>query len=79
MHIAIKNLNTQSFSIIDGNKFNSYPEISHDLYYKRRQKFMNIAAASIIAKTKRDEIMKKLSLEHPEYFGIKIKVILQKT
>ena len=36
---------------------------------------MNIAAASIIAKTKRDEIMKKLSEEHPEFFGIKIKGI----
>ena len=69
MHIAIKNLNTvPSHLIIDGNKFNSYPDISHDCIVKGDNKFMNIAAASIIAKTKRDEIMKKLSEEHPEFF-----------
>ena len=69
MHIAIRNLNTiPSHLIIDGNKFNSYPDISHDCIVKGDSKFMNIAAASIIAKTKRDEIMKKLSEEHPEYF-----------
>ena len=69
MHIAIKNLNTvPSHLIIDGNKFNSYPEISHDCNVKGDNKFMNIAAASIIAKTKRDELMKKLSEEHPEFF-----------
>ena len=69
MHIAIKNLNTvPSHLIIDGNKFNSYPEISHDCIVKGDNKFMNIAAASIIAKTKRDDLMKKLSEEHPEFF-----------
>ena len=69
MHMAIKNLNTvPSHLIIDGNKFNSYPEISHDCIVKGDNKFMNIAAASIIAKTKRDELMKKLSEEHPEFF-----------
>ena len=69
MHIAIRNLNTiPSHLIIDGNKFNTYPDISHDCIVKGDSKFMNIAAASIIAKTKRDEIMKKLSEEHPEYF-----------
>ena len=69
MHIAIKNLNTvPSHLIIDGNKFNSYPEISHDCIVKGDNKFMNIAAASIIAKTKRDELMKKLSEEHPQFF-----------
>ena len=69
MHIAIKNLNTiPTHLIIDGNKFNSYPDISHDCIVKGDSKFMNIAAASIIAKTKRDEIMKKLSEEHPEFF-----------
>ena len=72
MHIAIKNLNTvPSHLIIDGNKFNSYPEISHDCIVKGDNKFMNIAAASIIAKTKRDELMKKLSEEHPEFLASK--------
>ena len=69
MHKAIKNLNTiPTHLIIDGNKFNSYPDISHKCIVKGDSKFMNIAAASIIAKTKRDEIMKKLSEEHPEFF-----------
>ena len=69
MHVAIKNLNTvPSHLIIDGNKFNSYPEISHECIVKGDNRFMNIAAASIIAKTKRDELMKKLSEKHPEFF-----------
>ena len=69
MHIAIKNLNAvPSHLIIDGNKFNSYPGIRHECIVKGDNKFMNIAAASIIAKTKRDELMKKLSEEHPEFF-----------
>ena len=69
MHLAIKNLNTiPTHLIIDGNKFNSFPDISHNCIVKGDSKFMNIAAASIIAKTKRDEIMKKLSEEHPEFF-----------
>ena len=68
MHIAIKNLNTvPSHLIIDGNKFNSYPEISHDCIVKGDNKFMNIAAASIIAKTKRDDIMKGLAEKYPEF------------
>ena len=53
MHIAIKNLNiVPTHLIIDGNKFNAYPNIKHDCIIKGDSKFMNIAAASIIAKTK---------------------------
>ena len=69
MHIAIKNLSTKpSHLAIDGNKFNPYPKIDHTCIVKGDGKFMNIAAASIIAKTKRDEIMKRLSEIYPEYF-----------
>ncbi|MBH20068.1 MAG: ribonuclease HII [Crocinitomicaceae bacterium] len=69
MHIAIKNLNiVPTHLIIDGNKFNAYPNIKHDCIVKGDSKFMNIAAASIIAKTKRDEHMKKISEEHPEFY-----------
>ena len=68
MHLAIKDLKVKPhFLVIDGNKFNAYPEISHECIIKGDGKFMNIAAASIIAKTTRDDIMKKLSLENPGY------------
>ena len=68
MHLAIKNLAVNpSHLAIDGNKFNPYPKIDHTCIIKGDGKYMNIAAASIIAKTKRDEIMKKLSISFPEY------------
>ncbi|MBL6594101.1 MAG: ribonuclease HII [Flavobacteriales bacterium] len=68
MHLAIKNLaDKPSHLAIDGNKFNPYPKIDHTCIIKGDGKYMNIAAASIIAKTKRDEIMKKLSISFPEY------------
>ena len=68
MHLAIKNLSIKpSHLAIDGNKFNPYPKIDHTCIIKGDGKYLNIAAASIIAKTKRDEIMKKLSIKFPEY------------
>ena len=68
MHLAIKNLAVKpSHLAIDGNKFNPYPKIDHTCIIKGDGKYMNIAAASIIAKTKRDEIMKKLSISFPKY------------
>ncbi len=68
MHLAIKNLAVKpSHLAIDGNKFNPYPKIDHTCIIKGDGKYLNIAAASIIAKTKRDEIMKKLSINFPEY------------
>ena len=67
MHLAIKNLAVKpSHLAIDGNKFNTYPKIDHTCIIKGDGKYMNIAAASIIAKTKRDEIMKKISISFPE-------------
>ena len=68
MHLAIKNLAIKpSHLVIDGNKFNPYPKIDHTCIIKGDGKYLNIAAASIIAKTKRDEIMKGLSEIYPEY------------
>jgi ribonuclease HII len=68
MHLAIKNLAViPSHLAIDGNKFNPYPKIDHTCIIKGDGKYMNIAAASIIAKTRRDEIMRKLSISFPEY------------
>ena len=68
MHLAIKDLAVKpSHLAIDGNKFNPYRKINHSCIIKGDGKYMNIAAASIIAKTTRDEIMKKLSEINPEY------------
>ena len=68
MHIAISKLNTvPSHLVIDGNKFNPYPEIEHTCVIKGDGKFLNIAAASIIAKTSRDDIMIELSKKFPNY------------
>ena len=68
MHLAIKNLAIKpSHLVIDGNKFNPHPKIDHTCIIKGDGKYLNIAAASIIAKTKRDEIMKGLSEIYPEY------------
>ena len=68
MHLAIKNLAIKpSHLAVDGNKFNPYPKIKHTCIIKGDGKYLNIAAASIIAKTKRDEIMKNLSIRFPEY------------
>ena len=68
MHLAIKKLAIKpSHLAIDGNKFNPYPKIDHTCIIKGDGKYLNIAAASIIAKTKRDEIMKGLSEIYPEY------------
>ena len=68
MHLAIKNLAIKpSHLVIDGNKFNPHPKIDHTCIIKGDGKYLNIAAASIIAKTKRDEIMKGLSEIYQEY------------
>lgn len=53
--------------VIDGNRFKKYKEIPHTCVVKGDAKFMNIAAASILAKTYRDEYMQKLHLEFPQY------------
>ena len=68
MHRAIDQLNTPiDFIIIDGNRFNAYKDIPHECIVKGDGKFQNIAAASILAKTYRDEIMDNLDVEFPQY------------
>ena len=68
MHYAIKNLKiTPHYLVVDGNKFNPYPTIEHTCIVKGDTKFLNIAAASIIAKTTRDDLMNELSKEFPNY------------
>jgi len=68
MHRAIEKLAIKAeLLIIDGNRFNPYPEIPHVCIIKGDGKFMSIAAASVLAKTYRDDIMKKLDLKFPDY------------
>jgi ribonuclease HII len=68
MHRAIKQLKTKAeLLLIDGNRFNPYLNIPHECIIKGDAKFMSIAAASILAKTYRDDIMRNLDTEHPNY------------
>ncbi len=68
MHRAIDKLSPiPELLLIDGNRFNPYKNISHQCIIKGDGKFLSIAAASIIAKVTRDNIMKELALEYPNY------------
>ena len=68
MHKAVEKLNTQAeLLLIDGNRFNPYPTISHKCIIKGDGKFLSIAAASVLAKTYRDNIMNELDLKFPIY------------
>lgn len=68
MHRAIEQLNCEpEHIIVDGNKFKPFRNISHDCIIKGDGKFLSIAAASILAKTARDEFMKKIHQEFPMY------------
>ena len=69
MHRAIDDLSTKAeLLLIDGNRFNPYPNIPHKCIIKGDAKFMSIAAASVLAKTYRDDIMKDLDLKYPKYY-----------
>jgi len=68
MHRAIDNLNhLPELLLIDGNRFKSYKSIEHVCIIKGDAKYAPIAAASILAKTYRDDHMKVLSLKFPQY------------
>ena len=68
MHRAIEKLQTQpQFLIIDGNRFNPYPTIKHQCIVKGDSKYYAIAAASILAKTYRDDFMEQIDQEYPAY------------
>lgn len=68
MHKAISLLNIMpQLLLIDGNKFKPYPGIPHHCIIKGDGLYMSIAAASVLAKTHRDEYMKKIANDYPEY------------
>ena len=68
MHKAIDKLKiTPKLLLIDGNMFNKYKNISHKCIIKGDGKYLSIAAASVLAKTHRDEFMLNLDKEFPNY------------
>lgn len=68
MHRAIAKLRlTPQHILVDGNRFKPYNDILHTCVVKGDSKFMSIAAASILAKTYRDEYMIKLHQKFPNY------------
>jgi ribonuclease HII len=68
MHLAIEQIQTLPQALlIDGNRFKPYPNIHHQCIVKGDGKYTSIAAASILAKTYRDEYMQQLHLEFSCY------------
>lgn len=68
MHRAIDQLDPRpEFLLIDGNRFIPYPGIGHTTIVKGDGKMMSIAAASVLAKTYRDDYMNQIALEYPQY------------
>lgn len=68
MHRAVEQLQiSPEFLIIDGNRFNSYQNLKHQCIVKGDGKYFSIAAASILAKTYRDDFMDKIDGEYPIY------------
>ncbi len=68
MHRAISGLETKpEYLLVDGNRFMPYADIPHTTVVKGDGKMMSIAAASILAKTYRDDYMKNLAETYPAY------------
>lgn len=68
MHQSIESLNKKpEFIIVDGNKFKPFGEIPFETIIKGDGKFLSIAAASVLAKTYRDEYMTRIHEEFPMY------------
>jgi ribonuclease HII len=68
MHRALDGLKIRpEYVVVDGNKFKPYGDTPHETVVKGDGKLMNIAAASILAKTYRDDYMNRLHEEYPHY------------
>lgn len=68
MHRAVDQLKVRpEHLLIDGNRFNPYPDVPHTTIVKGDGKYLPIAAASILAKTYRDDYMNQLDTEYPAY------------
>jgi ribonuclease HII len=68
MHIAIEGLKKEpQFLLIDGNRFYPYKSIEYKTIIKGDSIYFSIAAASVLAKTHRDDYMNKIHNEYPQY------------
>jgi ribonuclease HII len=68
MHQALDQLRvTPQFILVDGNRFKKYKDIEHLCVVEGDAKYMSIAAASLLAKTHRDELMKEYHNSYPHY------------
>ena len=68
MHRAVDGLKVvPEFLIIDGNRFKKYSKIPHQCIVKGDGKYLAIAAASVLAKTYRDDFMQNIDAEFPQY------------
>jgi ribonuclease HII len=68
MHRAMDKLSIRpEFIIVDGNRFKPYADIPYQTIVKGDSKYLSIAAASVLAKTHRDEIMQSLNAQFPGY------------
>lgn len=68
MHLAIQKLKpTPEYILVDGNSFTPYHDIPHKCMIKGDTRFLNIAAASVLAKTERDDFMKTLHDKCADY------------
>ena len=68
MHRALDQLKVRPRAIIvDGNRFKKYQELPHTCIVKGDGKYLSIAAASVLAKTYRDDYMNKLAEDYPQY------------
>lgn len=68
MHRALDLMSVSpSFLIIDGNRFKPYRTIPHECIIQGDGKYLSIAAASILAKTYRDDFMANLAIQYPQY------------
>lgn len=68
MHLAIKKLSVApQYILVDGNRFKPYKKVPHQCVVQGDSHYAAIAAASILAKTYRDDFMLQLHKKHPQY------------
>jgi ribonuclease HII len=68
MHRAVDQLpHLPEYLLVDGNRFKAYKEVEHACIVKGDGKYLSIAAASILAKTHRDDLMSRLGEAYPQY------------
>lgn len=68
MHLALDKLQEQpQLLLIDGNRFKPYRDVRHECIIKGDATYLSIAAASVLAKTYRDDLMQNLACQYPGY------------